>query len=164
MRIRRPHEPSPKPQWSLNKVLSLLETSHTSSETSSLRKTAFLLLATGWRISEIHACVREKEYCSFNERNSLLIKPHTSFLAKNGLKKRIETREIKTLLGSDGQVSRLCPVGAITEYLSFTKRQKTGSLFIKPKEGRALKAQTHGAISALSPDKPFLHTRSDHEA
>ena len=72
------------------------------------------------------------------QRNSLLIKPHTSFLAKNGLRKRIETREIKTLLGSDGQVSRLCPVGAITEYLSFTKRQKTGSLFLKPKEGRAL--------------------------
>ena len=102
MRIRRPHEPSPKPQWSLNKVLSLLETSDTYSETNSLRKSAFLLLlATGWRISELHACVREKEYCSFNERDSLLIKPHTSLLAENGLRKRIEPREIKTLLGPD---------------------------------------------------------------
>ena len=88
MRIRRPHEPSPKPQWSLNKVLTLLENVVNSSETTSLRKTAFLLLlATGWRISEVHACVREKEYSSFNKRGSLLIKPHTSFLAKNGHRK-----------------------------------------------------------------------------
>ena len=98
MRIRRPHEPSPKPQWSLNKVLSLLETSYTSTETSFLRKKAFLLLlATGWRISEIHACVREEEYCSFNERNSLLIKPHTSFLAKNGLRKRIDKENMNPI-------------------------------------------------------------------
>ena len=83
MRIRRPHEPSPKPQWSLNKVLTLLENVVNSSETTSLRKTAFLLLlATGWRISEVHACVRKEEDSSFNERGSLLIKPHSSFLAK----------------------------------------------------------------------------------
>merc|ERR1711874_782182 len=43
MRIRRPHEAS-KPQWSLSKVLSHLESSTISTETSSLRKTAFLLL------------------------------------------------------------------------------------------------------------------------
>ena len=74
MRIRRPNEPSPKPQWSLNKVLSLLENIVNFNETISLRKTAFLLLlATGWRISEIHACVREQQYTSFNERGSLLI-------------------------------------------------------------------------------------------
>ena len=72
MRIRRPHEPSPKPQWSLNKVLTLLENIVSLTETNSLRKTAFLLLlATGWRISEVHACVREEEYSSFNERGSL---------------------------------------------------------------------------------------------
>ena len=139
MRIRRPHEPSPKPQWSLSKVLSLLESAIISTETSSLRKTAFLLLlATGWRISEIHACVREQEYCSFTERDSLLIRPHTSFLAKNGLRKRIETREIRTLMSSDGQISKVCPVAALREYLKLTKRQGTGSLFKNPKTGSPL--------------------------
>ena len=61
MRIRRPHEPSPKPQWSLTKVLTLLEKVINSTETCSPRKTTFLLLlATGWRISEVHACVRRR--------------------------------------------------------------------------------------------------------
>ena len=143
MRIRRHHEPSPKPQWSLSKVLSHLESSTISTETSSLRKTVFLLLlATGWRISEIHACVREEEFCSFTERNSLLIKPHTSFLAKNGLRKRIETREIKTLLDTNGQVSKVCPVSAFREYLSLTNRQRTGSLFLKPRNERPLTLST----------------------
>ena len=96
MRIRRPPEPSLKAQWSLHKVLTLLENIVNLTETISLRKTAFLLLlATGWRISEVHACVREEQYTSFNERGSLLIKPHSSFLAKNGLRKRIEQRRNK---------------------------------------------------------------------
>ena len=139
MRIRRPHEPSPKPQWSLQKVLTLLEITVISSETNHLRKTAFLLLlATGWRISEIHACVREKEYSSFNERGSLLIKPHSSFLAKNGLRKRIEQREIRTLTGSDGHVSKICPVLAMKQYLQKTKKHKTGCLFLNPRNGRAI--------------------------
>ena len=125
MRIRRPHEPSPKPQWSLNKVLTLLENVVNSSETTSLRKTAFLLLlATGWRISEVHACVREEEDSSFNERGSLLIKPHSSFLAKNGLRKRIEQREIITLVGSNGQVSKICPVLAMKQYLNKTNTKQ----------------------------------------
>ena len=158
MKIRRPHEPSPKPQWSLTKVLSFLESSTISTETSSLRKTAFLLLlATGWRISEIHACVREEDFCSFTERNSLRIKPHTSFLAKNGLRKRIETREIRTLLGADGKVSKVCPVSALKEYLSLTDRQKSGSLFSKPNDGRPLtlpqlRQQICSLITEADPD------------
>ena len=139
MRIRRPHEPSPKPQWSLKKVLTLLDIAVNPSETNSLRKTAFLLLlATGWRISEIHACVREEEYSSFNERGSLLIKPHSSFLAKNGLRKRIEQREIRTLIGSDGHVSKICPVLAMKQYLQKTNKHKTGCLFLNPRNGRAI--------------------------
>ena len=139
MTVRRPKEPSPKPQWSLHKVLTLLENIINHTETSSLRKTAFLLLlATGWRISEVHACVRELQYTSFNERGSLLIKPHSSFLAKNGLRKRIEQREIRTLLGSDGQLSKICPVSAIRQYLNMTHTQKSGCLFLNPRNSRAL--------------------------
>ena len=95
MKVKRPPQPAPKPQWNLGKVLALLESSSTSSEINSLRKTAFLLLlATGWRISELHACVRDEEYCRVLERNSLIFRPHPSFLAKNEHKKRIETKEI----------------------------------------------------------------------
>ena len=158
MRIRRPHEPSPKPQWSLKKVLTLLENVVNPSETNSLRKTAFLLLlATGWRISEIHACVREEEYSSFNERGSLLIKPHSSFLAKNGLRKRIKQREIRTLVGSDGQVSKICPVLATKQYLNKTNKHKTGCLFLNPRSGRAitlsqLRYQICSLITEADPD------------
>ena len=96
------------------------------------------MLATGWRISEIHACVREEEYSSFNERGSLLIKPHSSFLAKDSLRKRIEQREIRTLIGSDGHVSKICPVLAMKQYLQKTNKHKTGCLFLNPRNGRAI--------------------------
>ena len=112
----------------LGKVLALLESLSPSSEIDSLKKTAFLLLlSTGWRISELHACVRDKEYCRISERNSLLLRPHPSFLAKNEHKKRIETREILTLSGIDGQTSQICPVAAIKEYLDITKESTVGS-------------------------------------
>ena len=158
MRIRRPNEPSPKPQWSLNKVLTLLEGIVNPSETISLRKTAFLiLLATGWRISEAHACVREGQYTSFNERGSLLIKPHSSFLAKNGLRQRIVQKEIEILKDSCGQVSNLCPVAAIKQYLTMTDKHKSGCLFINPKNGRAmtlsqLRYQICSLITEADPD------------
>ena len=69
MRIQRPHEPTPRPAWKLSKALTHLESLNTDSLANSLRKTAFLLLlATGWRISEIHACVRNEDYCNFTGR------------------------------------------------------------------------------------------------
>ena len=142
----------------LRKYSTLLEIAFNPSETNFLRKTAFLLLlATGWRISEIHACVREEEYSSFNERGSLLIKPHSSFLAKNGLRKRIKQREIRTLVGSNGQVSKICPVLAIKQYLNKTNKHKTGCLFLNPRSGRAitlsqLRYQICSLITEADPD------------
>ena len=143
--------PSMKEAHCLNKVLTLLESIVNSTETISLRKTAFLLLlATGWRISEAHACVREVTYTSFNERGSLLIKPHSSFLAKNGLRKRMEQKEIKILTDKNGQVSKICPVSAMKQYLSMTDKHKSGCLFINPKNGRPLTlAQLRYQICAL---------------
>ena len=125
-------------KWNLSKVLSFLESSTSTSETSSLRKTTFLLLATGWRISEVHARVREEDFCRFTERNSLLLKPHSSFLAKNGLRRRLEPKEIKALKLQDGQTSNICPVEALKEYLSFTSKKKEGPLFINPKDSNIL--------------------------
>ena len=73
-----------------------------------------------------------------SQRNSLLLRPHPSFLTKNELRKRIETREIQTLTGLDGQVSQICPVSAIKEYLDITKESTVGSLFLNPKNGEAI--------------------------
>ena len=139
MKIQRPNEPSPRPAWKLSKVLSYLQSLNTSSETNSLRKTAFLLLlATGWRISEIHACVRNVEFTRFTESHNVLLQPHASFLAKNGLRRRMEAKEIKALKLQDGQTSTICPVEALKEYLLLTSRKKEGPLFHSPRDGSNL--------------------------
>ena len=105
----------------------------------SLRKTSFLLLlATGWRVSELHACVREEEFCRFTENSSLIIRPHTSFLAKNGLRKRLEPKEVKTLKNPEGTISNICPVTALQEYLRHTSDSKEGCLFLDTRESKSL--------------------------
>ena len=50
----------------------------------------------------------------------------------------MEQKEIKTLTGSNGQVSKICPVSAMRQYLTMTDKHKSGCLFINPKNGRAL--------------------------
>ena len=139
MKLQRPHEPSSRPAWKLSKVLNYLETLDTNTVVQSLRKTTFLLLlATGWRVSELHACVRNEEFCRFTENSSLIIKPHSSFLAKNGLRKRLQAKEIKTLKTPEGEVSNICPVTALQEYLNHTSNSKEGCLFLNPKDGKGL--------------------------
>ena len=133
MYLQRPKTVSTAPSWKLSTVLEFLEkATEIPSETSSLRKAAFLLLlATGWRISELHACVRDKEYCMFRENSTLVIRPHPSFLAKNEGKKRMQFREIKPLLEEGTETpSKLCPVSALKEYLDLTKHANTGKLFL----------------------------------
>ena len=85
MQIQRPNAPAITPAWSLNKVLLLLDSWPNKVPLDSLlQKTAFLLLlATGWRISELHACVRATEFCSISRDLTLSLRPHPSFLAKN---------------------------------------------------------------------------------
>ena len=139
MRLQRPHEPPPRPAWSLSKVLEYLESLDTASTTNSLRKTSFLLLlATGWRISELHACVRNADHCRFTENASLLLQPHSSFLAKNGLRQRIAVKEIRTLKNREGITSNICPVSALREYLRHTSNQKEGCLFSNPKDNKSI--------------------------
>ena len=69
------------------------------------------------------------------ERDTLLL-PHASFLAKNGLRKRLEAKEIKTLKLDDGHISRICPVSALKKYLAQTAKTKEGPLFLDPKNGK----------------------------
>ena len=97
MCLQRPNKPMTAPEWSLNKVLDFLnKETNLSDKVSLLRKTAFLLLlTTGWRISELHACVRNSDFCTFSN-NSLSLRPHPSFLAKNeSTQNRWSHKEIK---------------------------------------------------------------------
>ena len=135
MYIQRPNKPVTAPTWSLNKVLEFLDKQHKRlDKVSLLRKTAFLLLlATGWRISELHACVRNTDFCSFS-KSSLLLRPHPSFLAKNeSTQKRWVHKEIKVLKLQDGTTSNLCPVTNLKRYLNSTKKFKDGDLLLTPK-------------------------------
>ena len=135
MCLQRPKTPSSAPAWSLNKVLEFLERLPTDlSMEMLLRKTAFLLLlATGWRISELQACVRDLEFCFFTRDSSLRIRPHPSFLAKNERsQERWEHKEIKVLILQDGSISKLCPVTSLKSYLKRTSKFRKGKLFLTP--------------------------------
>ena len=80
----------------------------------------------------------DPDYCRITERNSLFLRPHPSFLAKNEHKKRIDTKEILTLVGPDGQTSKICPVTAVREYLDITRESTVTSLFRNPKDGKTI--------------------------
>ena len=135
MYLQRPNQPVSTPAWSLDKVLTFMEglTNPITLEML-LKKTAFLLmLATGWRISELHACVRDQKYCYFTGDGILHIRPHPSFLAKNECsQRRWDFKEIKPLRLGDGSISRLCPATTTQEYLRRTQKVRCGNLFITP--------------------------------
>ena len=135
MRKKRPNAPISTPLWSLNKVLIYIDdmTGHLNVE-QLLQKSAFLLLlATGWRISELQACVRDEEFCFINRSSTLLIRPHSSFLAKNeSYETRWQHKSINSLQLADGSPSHLCPVRSLQEYLRRTSRVKEGPLYIHP--------------------------------
>ena len=147
MFLQRPNKPVSAPAWNLNRVLEFLDNDNRSDKGSLLRKTAFLLLlATGWRISELHACVRNSEFCSFTN-NSLFLRPHPSFLAKNeSTQKRWNHKEIKVLKLQDGSISNLCPVTNLQRYLEMTKNFKEGDLFLSPKNK---KLSVHGLSTLI---------------
>ena len=133
--IQRPNKPVSAPAWSLNKVLEFLDDLPSDINKIMLfRKTAFLLLlATGWRVSELHACVRDKEYCRFTNNSTLQIRPHPSFLAKNeSTQKRWSHKEVRQLQLEDGSISNLCPVSNLRTYLQGTGNYVSGDLFKNP--------------------------------
>ena len=64
-------------------------------------------------------------------------------------------------MGVDGKVSKVCPVSALREYLSLTNRQRTGSLFLKPRNKRPL---THSQLryqicSLITEADPDTHAK-----
>ena len=133
MDIKRPRRPCARPQWSLNSVLKFIDQMQEPlSEVQLLRKSAFLLLlATGFRISELHACVRQGEYCRFLENGSLSLRPRTSFLAKNeSSQKPWKAIIIKPLKTPEGEDSNLCPVATLRKYLDISQSEGSKDLFL----------------------------------
>ena len=140
MFVQRPNLPAAAPSWSLNKVLAYLDDIPDSPTLDVLlQKTAFLLLlATGWRISELQACVRDPKYCFVNGA-TLMLRPHPAFMAKNECpKKRWLHQPIRPLQLPNGSPSKLCPVHSLQAYQWKTPRVSKGSLFIHPSTQKPL--------------------------
>ena len=149
MSLQRPCAPVNSPSWDLNKVLNYIDQLPTElSQERLLQKTAFLLLlATGYRISELHACVRDPEYCYFLGGSTLMIRPHPNFLAKNECPQdRWDHVAIRPLRMPDGSVSRLCPARSIQDYLLRTNHTQSGGLFTHPVTQKPLSLRQLGAL------------------
>ena len=65
MSLHRPARPLTVPSWNLQTVLDYLEglPAHLAFDDSLARAAFLVLLCTGWRISELQACVKLSDYC-----------------------------------------------------------------------------------------------------
>lgn len=132
MAIVRPSRPLSAPSWNLQKVLDYAEgLPENASFNEVMAKAAFLLsLATGWRVSELQACVRLSDYCLINREGVLRIRPHESFLAKNESSSSRWNHFYINPLKVDNFVSKLCPVNSLKRYLDISSPKGHGPLFV----------------------------------
>ena len=123
-------DPPPKPiSWSLGKVLqfaSAIDVQDTSLRLL-LGKTLFLIaMASGARLSEVVALVRDRDHIQFGDSGEALLYPDPFFLAKNELPtKRRGPMRIRPL----PEDPSLCPVVCLKKYLQVTAAIKEGPLF-----------------------------------
>ena len=113
MSLRRPARPLTVPSWNLQTVLDYLEglPAHLAFDDSLARAAFLVLLCTGWRISELQACVKLSDYCLITHEGKLRIRPHEAFLAINELShSRWPHSYREPLFNSVGSRSKLCPV------------------------------------------------------
>ena len=134
LKNRRPARPYRPVMWSLDKVLELLMSEKYCVNPSVellLKKTIFLVaLATGARVSEIHALHRDAKYISFTDEVLTLSFP-TTFLCKNeDPVRRRPPITIRALFDHEGLPHRLCPVNSIRSFLAATSSAPTGKLFL----------------------------------
>ena len=141
--LRRPAPPARSIDWSLDKVLELLEQPewNVSSIDICLSRCIFLLsLATGSRISELHALQRGREFMFFDDLDtSVTLFSQFNFLAKN--EDPLHRRDpilIMGLVDEDGSPHTLCPVKALKDYLNVTHSVTEGPLFVHPASDRPL--------------------------
>ena len=132
-----PAEPPPTSlSWSLDKVLryALQLDNLECSYRDILGKTLFLVaMASAARVSEIQALSRDDLHISFNSAGEALLRPNRAFLAKNEASdNRWKPWKIIPCL----EEPDLCPVHALRDYLSRTKRWSSGYLFRREGGGK----------------------------
>ena len=131
----KPTKPIQGITWSLDSVLTLLRSeayNKTDCISKCTLKTVFLItLATGQRISEVHAMVRGDNFIQFgDELHNVTIFPNTAFMAKNELpQQRRGPIIINSLRDKNGCPHPLCPVIALKNYLYLTRSCIGGQLF-----------------------------------
>ena len=97
--------------------------------------TAFLLaLATGGRLSELHALLRAEDFLSFEEQGVSLF-PNPNFLSKNeNPGDRRGPIFISCLRHKDGSPHPLCPVFNLRKFLALSRQSPSIKLFVKPSD------------------------------
>ena len=83
MSLCRPSRPLAAPSWNFQRVLDYLEglPAYIAHDNALARAASLMLLCTGWRISDLQACVRLSVYCLITQDGGLRIRPHMAFLA-----------------------------------------------------------------------------------
>ena len=141
--LEKPSNPPRIPQWDLQKVLDLLSSNvyvDSPSNFSQLKKTRFLLaIATGNRVSEIHAITRNGlSRIDENSPVQLAVKP--GFLYKNQRANR-SPPNIEVFPLSSGSPT-LCPVKNLALYLRLTSSVDRGPLFINSRTNSPIHKST----------------------
>ena len=91
-----------------------------------------LALATGARVSELHALLRSDEFLEFSEEGVTLY-PNPNFLAKNeNPQNRRDPIFISRLKDERGGHHPLCPVNNLSLYLEGTARTRSFRMFVHP--------------------------------
>ena len=132
----RPPPRRPAPAWSLQRVLDYLASLPPSPE-SSFRRALFLVaMASGLRVSQLHALTRQPALTAFaGELASVSLAPSPGFLAKNEREgHRLGPIVIPAWL-VDGVRQPLCPVSALRAYLDATAEAPPARLFVFPASG-----------------------------
>ena len=141
--LKRPGTRYVEPKWKLGPVLKLLETREFRhpfvKPQDLLAKCMFLLaLAMGPRVSEFSSLLRGKRFVAFSPRmRSVTITPNAAMLAKNECpSNRRSPVTISAFIKRDGTHHDLCPVLALSQYLTLTKKYDNRHfLFLNPETG-----------------------------
>lgn len=140
--IARPPKRVSFPQWSLSKVLSLLESPAFNGPNTSLvnrfQKTLFLVaLASGNRVSELSAIQR---HCiAFSKHRSKVTLPvKETFLFKNQRPNRIPPPIRFTALMTGNKHHKVCPVANLEKWIRASNHFEASALFVSPKTGLKL--------------------------
>lgn len=122
--IRKPSIAKLEPQWSVDRVLTLLGSEDYRNNSSIslenlLEKTIFLFaLASGSRVSELSALSRHSSNLVFLENSSRVeLRPDAKFIYKNQSVKRIPPPIVIPALISSNGTDPLCPLDALKSYV-----------------------------------------------